>query len=76
MAAQLCLQGVGNYSCPSESGQASNEVRLLWLGSQPDGRPSRSDMVDAAAPAVGSRNTVVNQALVRRQIWAVRTLPK
>jgi hypothetical protein len=64
---------VGDYSCPSESDQASGEVCLLWLGSQPDGQSSRSDMVDAAAPASSRRDTVVNQALVRRQIWAVTT---
>jgi hypothetical protein len=66
--AQLGLQRVADGPGADEADQAAGEDRRLRPGRQADGQPPGGDMVDGAAPGVGSGDAIVDQPLVQLQI--------
>ena len=67
--AQLGLEFLGDRAGLDEADQAPGEVLFLWPGGQPDGQPPGGDVIDDGAPAVSVRDAVVDQALVKGQVW-------
>jgi hypothetical protein len=66
--AQLFLQVVADRPGADEPDQAAGEALFLRPGGQPDRQPPGGDMINDGALAVRYCDSVVDQALVERQI--------